>query len=77
MVTTPLDVVKTRLMLHDSSKETSIGVVATLRSIAKEGKLFAGVVPRVMWISIGGFIFFGAYEKTKCLIDAATTTATP
>lgn len=24
---------------------------------------FAGVQPRVMWISIGGFVFFGAYEQ--------------
>ena len=28
-------------------------------------RLFAGIVPRVTWISIGGFIFFGAYEKSK------------
>jgi hypothetical protein len=27
--------------------------------------LFTGVTPRVMWIGIGGFIFFGAYEKTR------------
>ena len=26
-------------------------------------RLFAGVVPRVLWISLGGFVFLGAYEK--------------
>lgn len=30
--------------------------------------LFAGVVPRVIWITIGGGIFFGVYEKTKTLV---------
>lgn len=32
------------------------------------GALFAGVVPRVMWISIGGAIFFGAYEEAKRMV---------
>ncbi|KRY09559.1 S-adenosylmethionine mitochondrial carrier protein [Trichinella patagoniensis] len=27
--------------------------------------LFAGCVPRVVWLSIGGFVFFGAYEFIK------------
>lgn len=29
---------------------------------------FAGVEPRVAWISIGGFVFFGAYEQALKLI---------
>jgi solute carrier family 25 S-adenosylmethionine transporter 26 len=31
--------------------------------------LFAGVVPRVMWITIGGGIFFGVYEEAKALLN--------
>ena len=31
--------------------------------------LFAGVVPRTFWIGIGGFVFFGAYEKAKRVIS--------
>lgn len=31
--------------------------------------LFAGVVPRTFWIGIGGFVFFGAYEKAKKVIS--------
>ena len=29
---------------------------------------FSGVGPRVTWISIGGFVFFGAYEQAKQLL---------
>ena len=29
------------------------------------GKLFAGVQPRVLWISIGGALFLGMYEHIK------------
>jgi hypothetical protein len=32
------------------------------------GALFAGVVPRFGWITIGGFVFFGAYEKAQDLL---------
>ena len=27
--------------------------------------LFAGIIPRTLWISIGGAVFFGVYEKMK------------
>ena len=27
--------------------------------------LFAGLVPRVTWISVGGAVFFGVYEKVS------------
>lgn len=30
--------------------------------------LFSGVVPRTIWISLGGAIFFGAYEAAKQLM---------
>ena len=26
---------------------------------------FAGFIPRVLWIGMGGFVFLGAYEKSK------------
>ncbi|RYP67993.1 hypothetical protein DL771_006916 [Monosporascus sp. 5C6A] len=60
-VTTPLDVLKTRVML---SRERE-GVLAVLRGIwAAHGvrPFFAGVGPRVMWISAGGAIFLGSYQ---------------
>ena len=59
--TTPLDVLKTRVML--SPGRVSVGNV--FRAMVKEEGVrpfFAGVVPRVTWISIGGAIFLGSYQ---------------
>lgn len=64
-ITTPLDVAKTRLMLgRDAHGVEYRGALDTLRRLRLEGwgAMFAGVTPRVTWISIGGFVFFGAYE---------------
>lgn len=30
-------------------------------------RLFAGFVPRVIWITLGGFMFFGVYEEARVL----------
>ena len=30
--------------------------------------LFSGFVPRVSWISLGGFVFLGAYEQSRHLL---------
>lgn len=76
--TTPLDVVKTRIMLS-SSRENGLatGVFSKVaREIHKEKGLrglFAGIVPRVMWISIGGFVFLGMYEKSKIVMLQASS----
>lgn len=59
--TTPLDVVKTRIMLH----QERIGVLLLVRGIIKEegyGVFWNGVGPRTCWISAGGAIFLGCYE---------------
>eukprot|EP01084_Bolivina_argentea_P139950 246144_1 len=65
-LTTPTDVVKTRLMLgHDIKGVRYVGTINTMARIAREEgvrALFAGVVSRVIWISIGGITFFGGYE---------------
>ncbi|KAG0313982.1 hypothetical protein BGZ99_008444 [Dissophora globulifera] len=76
-LTTPLDVVKTRVMLSQrqaagtpQSSAYYSGIVSTFKRIlAEEGPraLFSGIGPRVMWISIGGSIFLGVYEKVKIL----------
>lgn len=66
-ITTPLDVVKTRLMLgKDAQGVPYQGTLNTFSRVYQEGgvaRLFSGVGPRTMWISIGGFVFFGMYEK--------------
>lgn len=59
--TTPLDVLKTRVML--SKERVSVGDV--LRRMARDEGIrpfFAGIAPRVTWISIGGAIFLGSYQ---------------
>ncbi|KAK2580481.1 hypothetical protein KPH14_006221 [Odynerus spinipes] len=76
-MTTPLDVAKTRIMLASKMTQRSELKLATmLRTIyAEQGinGLFAGVGYRVMWITLGGFIFFGVYEEAKVLTQLALT----
>lgn len=60
-ITTPLDVLKTRLMLSTERQKT----LAVLRQILKESgprAFFAGIGPRIAWISAGGAIFLGSYQ---------------
>uniref|UniRef100_A0A7S2R0Q8 S-adenosylmethionine transporter n=1 Tax=Eucampia antarctica TaxID=49252 RepID=A0A7S2R0Q8_9STRA len=70
--TTPLDVLKTRLMIgHDSNGIPYRNAHDVFNRISKqEGRktFLTGIQPRVMWISIGGFVFFGAYEFFKSLL---------
>ncbi|KAH0893891.1 hypothetical protein HID58_056320 [Brassica napus] len=66
-VTTPLDVIKTRLMVQGSAKQYQ-GIVDCVQTIVKEegaSALLKGIGPRVLWIGIGGSIFFGVLESTK------------
>lgn len=72
-MTTPLDVIKTRLILEkDVHGRKYTGIVDVFRRVVKEegGKtLFSGLAPRVMWITIGGFVYFGAYEEVRRLLS--------
>lgn len=111
-ITTPLDVIKTRVMLQkhhnahpdptpkttsttggtskpptDTPNGTSNGttnetvntkstpkrvsLIHIVRDVASEGPsaFWRGVVPRTMWISMGGAVFLGVYEISK---DAIT-----
>lgn len=72
-VTTPLDMVKTRMMLgaRNAAGELYVGTLASLQMVAKEegiAALFSGIGPRVGWITIGGYVFFGAYEQAQALL---------
>lgn len=69
-ITTPLDVLKTRLMVQGQTKQYS-GIVSCAQTILREEgpKAFLrGIEPRVLWIGIGGSIFFGVLEKTKSVL---------
>ncbi|KAJ1398596.1 X8 domain [Sesbania bispinosa] len=66
-ITTPLDVIKTRLMIQGSANRYN-GIVDCVQTIIKEEgprAFLKGVGPRVLWIGIGGSIFFGVLEGTK------------
>ena len=68
LATNPLDVVKTRIMLM--SKKQSIR--QTFKAVYQENglkSLFAGALPRVTWIAIGGALFFGAYEQALIFLQ--------
>lgn len=76
-LTTPLDVIKTRIMLlrhHSTSGGGRIRFVLDdlMREPARPGdrfgyvqRFFRGASTRVLWISLGGSIFFGTYEFVK------------
>ncbi|XP_032066060.1 S-adenosylmethionine mitochondrial carrier protein isoform X1 [Thamnophis elegans] len=71
-VTTPLDVAKTRIMLAKTGSRTASGnVLSALQGVWKTqgiSGLFAGIVPRISSISLGGFIFLGMYDKIRSLL---------
>ena len=67
-VTTPLDVIKTRLMTDTCTISPLKGVVdCGTRIVREEGAkaLFRGASPRVLWISLGGGAFFGVLESAR------------
>ncbi|XP_026474554.1 S-adenosylmethionine mitochondrial carrier protein homolog [Ctenocephalides felis] len=78
--TTPLDVVKTRIMLAElSSSKVNLKILSVLKNIYRENGisgLFAGIVPRVLWITIGGAIFFGSYDLSKRMFEMYHTEPT-
>ncbi|XP_022751009.1 S-adenosylmethionine carrier 1, chloroplastic/mitochondrial [Durio zibethinus] len=69
-ITTPLDVIKTRLMVQGSANQYK-GIFDCVQTIVREEgptALLKGIEPRVLWIGIGGSIFFGVLESTKRLL---------
>lgn len=70
-ITTPLDVIKTRLMVQGSANQYK-GIFDCVQTIVREEgppALLKGIGPRVMWIGIGGSIFFGVLESTKRMLS--------
>ncbi|GJN07709.1 hypothetical protein PR202_ga25563 [Eleusine coracana subsp. coracana] len=69
-LTTPLDVMKTRLMIQGQGNQYR-GFIDCAQTILREegaGAFLKGIEPRVLWIGIGGSIFFGVLEKTKSIL---------
>ncbi|KAJ9198456.1 hypothetical protein DTO166G4_2242 [Paecilomyces variotii] len=66
-LTTPLDVIKTRVMLArrgDGGESGRVRIKDVVRGIASEGfgAFWRGIGPRVTWIGIGGAVFLGSYQ---------------
>lgn len=81
-LTTPLDVIKTRVMLarRDGGAEGGVrrtGVREVVQEISREGAgaFWRGVGPRVMWIGAGGAIFLGSYQWASNTLEKRALTA--
>ncbi|KAK3581790.1 hypothetical protein CHS0354_027258 [Potamilus streckersoni] len=72
-LTTPLDVAKTRIMLAEVGSPLSSGsILLALRDVFRQQGiqgLFAGILPRMALISVGGAIFLGLYDKVKAVLS--------
>lgn len=60
-LTTPLDVLKTRMMLAQQ-REAAIPLFLQILQRSGPKAFFAGIGPRTLWISVGGAIFLGSYQ---------------
>jgi len=64
-LTTPLDVIKTRIMLTKQRDGAQIGIPDSFARVYREEgwpALWKGIVPRTIWIGLGGAVFLGVYE---------------
>ncbi|PLW31971.1 hypothetical protein PCANC_21982 [Puccinia coronata f. sp. avenae] len=64
-LTTPLDVIKTRIMLTKQKHGARIGIPESFARVYREEgwpALWKGIVPRTIWIGLGGAVFLGVYE---------------
>ena len=64
-LTTPLDVIKTRVMLARRVDGAGVRIKDVVGDIAREGGFggfWRGIGPRVAWIGIGGAVFLGSYQ---------------
>lgn len=65
-VTTPLDVIRTRVLL--SVSKSPYEEFCSLLQEKRVQSFFRGATMRVTWISAGGAVFFSVYEKCKQLL---------
>lgn len=77
-LTTPLDVLKTRVMLaRREAGGQREGIAQLMRGIYRTDGLrgfFRGLGPRVMWIGIGGAVFLGSYQWASNLLERGRKT---
>ncbi|KAL4872677.1 hypothetical protein BDV12DRAFT_183009 [Aspergillus spectabilis] len=70
-LTTPLDVIKTRVMLarrgDGAEGNSGVRIKDVVQEISKEGlgAFFRGIQPRIAWIGIGGAVFLGTIAQSQ------------
>ncbi len=66
-ITTPIDVIKTKIMTDKSNTNVKHKILKVIKDINSTNKLhfFAGVYWRILFITTGGFFFFGKNEYIK------------
>ncbi|KAI9803380.1 MAG: S-adenosylmethionine transporter [Piccolia ochrophora] len=69
-ITTPLDVLKTRMMLSRDKQHVLPLLTQILRDSGPRA-FFAGIGPRILWISAGGAIFLGSYQWAHNALEGA------
>lgn len=69
LLTTPMDVAQTRIILAARGSTTArAGVGGLMRELARTGglrTLFSGMVPRTIWFSLWGCSFLGGYDFVR------------
>ncbi|KAL8788018.1 MAG: hypothetical protein Q9213_001910 [Squamulea squamosa] len=60
-LTTPLDVLKTRMMLA-KEKQSAVSLFGQIWRESGPRAFVAGIGPRTIWISAGGAVFLGTYQ---------------
>ena len=70
LITTPLDVVRNRIMAESTDDDANQSYLERLKKIADEGTLFAGTKPRIAKAALSGAIQFATYEETKSKLNS-------
>lgn len=65
ILTTPVDVIKTRIMTNNISINHLLPMIKNIYQTDGISGFFKGVLIRFTYISIGGMIFFGTNEFMK------------
>ncbi|XP_046667316.1 S-adenosylmethionine mitochondrial carrier protein homolog [Homalodisca vitripennis] len=73
--TTPLDLAKTRIMLaehrpHCPSETRMLPVLREIYRLKGLQGVFAGFVPRTVFIFLGGGVFFGCYDFARGVVES-------
>ncbi|CAO1601379.1 S-adenosylmethionine transporter [Xanthoria calcicola] len=70
-LTTPLDVLKTRMMLA-KKRQATMSLFVQIWKQSGPKAFIAGLGPRVLWISAGGAVFLGTYQWALNAINGIT-----